>query len=202
MTRRSIAFFDFDGTITTRDTLIEMVKHHKGSIDLLTGMLKLSPWLIAMKLKLISNQTAKEKLLAHFFKGVGLRDFEKKCETYITHKLPSIIRNGALKEFEKLKNNNTEIVIVSASPELWVNLWCRQNGFHCIATKLQVSEGRITGKISGLNCYGVEKVRRIKEQYNLDDYVEIFCYGDTKGDKPMLALATSSFYKPFRSAEY
>ena len=45
-----------------------------------------------------------------------------------------------------------------------------------------------------------EKVIRIQEEYNLSDYQEIYVYGDSPGDKPMLGLATKSFYKPFRSS--
>lgn len=199
MSKRSIAFFDFDGTITEKDTLIEVIRFQKGTAGLLKGLLVLSPWLVAMKLKLISNQKAKEKLLAHFFKGETLLSFENKCREYITTHLPAIIRKGALQEFAKHKANNTEVVIVSASPEIWVNTWCRQNGFACIGTRLETKDGCITGNIEGNNCYGEEKVRRIQEQYDLSQFAEIFCYGDTKGDKPMLSLATSSFYKPFRS---
>lgn len=199
MSKRSIAFFDFDGTITQKDTLIEIIRHQKGSAGLLMGLLKLSPTLVAMKLKLISNQKAKEKLLAHFFKGETLDAFEKKCAEYITDHLPAIIRSGALQEFAKHKANNTQVVIVSASPEIWVDTWCRANGFSCIGTRLEIKNGCITGKIAGNNCYGQEKVRRIRERFDLSQFSEIFCYGDTKGDKPMLSLATSAVYKPFRN---
>ena len=58
----------------------------------------------------------------------------------------------------------------------------------------EVSDGRCDGD----NCHGQEKVRRIKEAYPLDQYREIYAYGDTGGDRPMLGLATHSFYKPFR----
>ena len=67
-----------------------------------------------------------------------------------------------------------------------------------MGTRLAVKNGRIAGTFDGENCYGDEKVCRIKEQFNLEAYKEILCYGDTPGDKPMLALATHRFYKPFR----
>jgi len=41
-------------------------------------------------------------------------------------------------------------------------------------------------------------VRRILAAYDLSQYDEVYAYGDTKGDKPMLGLATIAFYKPFR----
>ncbi|HRP55562.1 HAD family hydrolase [Agriterribacter sp.] len=196
--KKSIAFFDFDGTITYKDTLFEIIKYQKGSVALYLGLLKLSPWLIAFKLQIISNDTAKQKLLSHFFKDMQLMDFQNKCDAFIEQKLPGLIRHRALQQIKEHFQNNTLVVIVSASAENWVEGWCRQNNIICIATKLETREGKLTGKIEGKNCHGEEKVRRIKACFHLDEYEMISAYGDTKGDKPMLSLATSAHYKPFR----
>ena len=64
---KEIAFFDFDGTITTRDSMIEVIRFVKGTGGLLTGLALLSPWLVALKLGLVSRHKAKEKMLAYFF---------------------------------------------------------------------------------------------------------------------------------------
>jgi hypothetical protein len=62
-----LLFFDFDGTITTKDTLLEFIKFSKGKLNFLSGFLIYSPFLVAYKLGIISNQSAKEKVLATFF---------------------------------------------------------------------------------------------------------------------------------------
>lgn len=196
--KKSIAFFDFDGTITTKDTLIEIARFYKGASGLYTGLVALSPWLVGMKLKLISNRVVKEKFLSHFFKNVPVEKFQEICNRFVEEKVPELIRPGAAKKLKAFKDNHVPVVIVSASPGNWIESWCKANGFDCIATALETKNGKITGKIKGENCYGMEKARRIKTQFNLQEYDEIFCFGDTKGDKPMLALATSSYYKPFR----
>ena len=72
------------------------------------------------------------------------------------------------------------------------------NGVDLLATRLEVKEGVLTGKIAGVNCHGEEKVRRIKEAYPKDALTKVYAYGDTKGDLPMLRLADIRFYKPFR----
>ena len=69
-----------------------------------------------------------------------------------------------------------------------------------IATKLQVKNGMITGKIEGKNCKGGQKVICIQERWDLGSFDEIYVYGDSSADKPMMALATRSFYQPFRKA--
>lgn len=195
---RGIAFFDFDGTITYKDTLLEIIKFQKGSLRYYSGMLLLSPWLVAMKLKLVSNSNAKQRLLTLFFGGMDEETFQQKCDAFIQKKLPSLIRPKALNEIKEYQLKNIPVVVVSASPENWLAGWCVANNIQCIATKLEVKEKMITGRIDGNNCHEQEKVARIKALYNLSSYNEIYCYGDTKGDKPMLGLATSAYYKPFR----
>jgi phosphatidylglycerophosphatase C len=195
---RKIAFFDFDGTITTKDTLFEVIKHHKGVLKFYTGMLLNAPYLIGFKLKLITNQYAKEKILGYFFKGMELSAFQKACDDFATGYLPSIVRPGATAEIQKLKDSGFWIVVVSASAENWISAWTDKIGVQLIASQLEIVNDRVTGKLKGNNCNGGEKVARIKSVYDITQYDEIYAYGDTKGDKPMLALAAKSFYKPFR----
>jgi HAD superfamily hydrolase (TIGR01490 family) len=196
--KRRIAFFDFDGTVTTKDTLLEFIKYAKGTGAFYRGFLLYSPFLVAYKLKIISNQLAKERVLRHFFGKMSQSAFNHLCKAFASDVVPSLIRPKALVEIEKLKQVGAEVVIVSASAENWVSIWCQNIGVKWIATQLEICDDALSGKILGKNCYGDEKVRRIKETYDLKSYDEIYCYGDTNGDKPMLALATISFYKPFR----
>jgi len=197
--KKGIAFFDFDGTITFKDTLLEIIRFHKGSGGLYAGLLKISPWLLAMKLKIVSNQAAKEQLLAHSFKGLSCEDFQKVCDAFIKTELPKLIRSAALEKIKQFQKQDIPVVIVSASAENWLEGWCKEYNLICIASQLEKKDNTITGKISGKNCYGEEKVNRIKEKFNLAEYENIYCFGDTKGDKQMLSLATFVFYKPFRN---
>ena len=195
---RKIAFFDFDGTITAKDTLFEVIKFQKGKASFYTGFFVNAPVLAALKIKLVSNQFAKEKVLQYFFKGTELSSFQKACDLFTTEKLPSIIRPGAIAEIKKLQELGFEIVVVSASAENWIKKWSDKIGAQLIATQLETVDKVLTGKIKGQNCNGEEKAIRIRAAYDLSQYVEIYCYGDSSGDKAMLALATKAFYKPFR----
>jgi phosphatidylglycerophosphatase C len=196
---KGIAFFDFDGTITTRDTFLEFLKFRKGMIRFLLGFLLHAHYLVAFKLKLIPNQRAKEKILEFFFRGEEESRFKKSCVDFNHQYLPTLMRPGAIEEIKRLKAMNYTVVIVSASPENWISPWASAMGVELIASRLEVKDGKITGKILGKNCRGPEKVRRIKEKYNIADFAEIYAFGDTSGDKDMLAMATNAFYKPFRN---
>jgi len=196
--KKAIAFFDFDGTITTKDTLLEFIRFSKGSFRFRIGFLLNSPYLIAYKLKIISNQSAKEKVLQYFFKGMPVDALNKICAHFTEQKLPQLIRKKALEQIQTYRHQLFDIAVVSASAENWVQPFCTQYGLTCIATKLETKEGKITGKLNGINCKGAEKVCRVKAVFDTSNYEHIIVYGDSTGDTELIALATASFYKPFR----
>jgi phosphatidylglycerophosphatase C len=195
---KPIAFFDFDGTITTKDSFIEFIKFYRGAKRFYFGFLLYSPFLIAFKLKLIPNYTAKQKVLAHYFKGEDVSKFQSQCDTFANEVLPELVRPKALTEIDRLKRAGVRVVVVSASAENWIKAWADKQNLELLGTRLEIKDGKITGRIEGKNCYGEEKVCRIKEDIDLADYDDIYAYGDSSGDKQMLALARHAFYKPFR----
>lgn len=195
--KKEIAFFDFDGTITTKDTLLEFIKFSRGNFRFLLGFLLNGHYLVAYKLKLISNQSAKEKILQFFFKNTSFEKFKEYCSEFSKNILPKLMRPKALLEIQKLQQKGCIVVVVSASPENWISDWAKKMEVHVIASKLEVKDEKLTGKIFGKNCHGNEKVRRILEQYFITGYDVVYAYGDSKGDLPMLKLATEPFYKPF-----
>lgn len=176
---------------------MEFIKFSRGRLRFCLGFLWNSPYLVAYKLKLISNQRAKERILSFFFKDMPDTSFRRECELFAKQVLPGLLRPKALEQIEKLKKDRCIVVIVSASPENWIEHWAEKNGLELIASQLEIVDGKLTGKIKGKNCHGPEKVRRILEKYVVKEYDEIYAFGDTKGDLPMLALATQKFYKPF-----
>ncbi|MEP6712695.1 MAG: HAD-IB family hydrolase [Ferruginibacter sp.] len=196
--KKSIAFFDFDGTVTRKDTMLELARFSKGNLSYYIGLCILSPWLAGMKVGLINKVKAKEKLLAYFFGGTSLKSFTDLCISFSEKILPFLVREDAMATIEKFKKEKTSVVIVSASAENWVAPWCIKNNLPYISTRLMVSNNEITGKLCGENCNGIEKVIRIKKQFILGDYTDIYCYGDTEGDKMMLKLANHPYYRLFK----
>ena len=194
-----LVLFDFDGTITTKDTLIEFVHFYRGRKKYLLGMAMLAPYLALYALKIIPNWKAKQFFLARYFRGEKLADFNARCAAFSSEILPTLIRPLASQAIEAYQRENATLVVVSASAENWVKPWCDEKGIVCLATKLEVVHGRITGKINGRNCYGDEKVCRIREHFDLSAFSQVVAYGDSAGDKEMLALAHQKHYKPFRA---
>jgi phosphatidylglycerophosphatase C len=196
--KKKLVLFDFDGTITTKDTLIELLIWYKGPAQFLWGLFTLSPVLAQYFFRIIPNWKAKQILLQHFLGGEELSEFNSHCQTFSQRILPALVRPKALEIIQQYKQHGACIAVISASAENWVGPWCRENELICLATKLEVKEGKITGTFIGKNCFGEEKANRIREHFRLDDYDEIIAYGDSSGDREMLALAHQQFYKPFR----
>ena len=199
MNGKKIAFFDFDGTITTKDSLLEFIKFQKGSTAYYVGILLNMPWIIARRLFLISGTLLKEEILSYFFSGMPQNIFQEQCDLFVERKLPDLIRPGALSEMDRLRKEGFEIVVVSASAENWIRNFTEKLSLELIATKLEVKNGVMTGKIAGKNCKGEQKVICIRRRWDLAAYEIIYVYGDSSSDKPMMALATQSFYRPFRT---
>jgi HAD superfamily hydrolase (TIGR01490 family) len=195
---KSIAFFDFDGTITNKDTLLEMIRYQKGVLRFYSGFLLHAPWLVAFKLGILSNHAAKQRILRHFFGRMPVERFQQRCDEFSFRQLTHILQPKALKEIRLLQRRGTEVVVVSASPSNWISKWAAGIGVQVIATELETRNGRMTGRIQGKNCHGKEKEKRIRETYDLSQYTEIYAYGDSPADQPMLALAHLRFFKPFR----
>jgi HAD superfamily hydrolase (TIGR01490 family) len=184
------ALFDFDGTITTKDTLFDFIRFTYGRSGLVKCLL-LNVWNLSLyAAKLRSNERAKEIMLATMIKGTSSAVFEELCKRYSMERVPQIIKENTKEIIEKHLTDGETLLIVSASPENWIRPWAMKNGFTgVIATKLEEKDGTLTGKFASRNCYGVEKVNRLKEFFTDRQQVYITAYGDSNGDKPMLNYA-------------
>ncbi len=191
----ALALFDFDGTITYKDSFGDFIIYAVGRRKFITGALLLSPMLLGYASGFIANWRAKELVSTHFFGGWDVRAFEKLASRYSRERIPRIVREIAIERIGWHKQRGDTVVVVSASIDLWLNGWCADCGIELIATKLETKSGKLTGRFSTRNCSGKEKVRRIEEHYNLKSFDRIYAYGDSHGDKAMLELANEKYYK-------
>jgi len=193
-----IAFFDFDGTITKQDTLIKFIRFFVGDMKFIVGILVLLPKFIAYKFNLVSNQYIKENITKYFFSNIDVAEFKTKAERFSLNNIDILVRKNALKRIKWHQKNGHKVVIVSASIDYWLKPWCDKNHIDLIATKLEIKDNKITGRLDSKNCFGGEKVRRIIGKYRLSDYDYIYAYGDSRGDYEMLQISSEKSYKPFR----
>ena len=178
--------FDFDGTLTTRDTLLEFICFACGAPRFLLGFLLHAPLLVLMKLRLYPNGKAKQRVFTWFFKGMTVEAFDALCQDFAnTHR--HLLRPDVVRVLEQALAEGSEVLIVSASIDNWVQPFFPS--VTVLGTQIEVADGRLTGRFLTPNCYGQEKVRRILALHpDRADY-HLTAYGDSRGDREMLAFA-------------
>lgn len=192
---RKVVAFDFDGTLTTKDTLLVFVRHAKGTRAFLWGFLRHAHLLVLMKLGLYPNWKAKQRLFSYFFKGMEIEKFDGLCQQFAANNR-KLLRPEGVKAVAQARADEAEVLIVSASIDNWVRPFFA--GVQVIGTQIEVADHRLTGNFLTPNCYGQEKLHRILALYPDRQTYHLTAYGDSRGDQELLAFADEAHYKPFR----
>ena len=178
--------FDFDGTLTTRDILIAFIRYACGTPRFLLGFLLHAPLLVLMKLRLYSNGKAKQRLFTWFFRGMPLETFDALCKSFArTHR--HLLRPETVRLLQQALSEGAEVLVVSASIDNWVQPFFPT--VTVLGTQIEVIDGRLSGRFLTPNCYGQEKVRRILALYPDRSAYRLTAYGDSRGDRELLAFA-------------
>lgn len=192
-----VAAFDFDGTLTYRDTLIPFLYYYAGPLVFIRNIARSAPTLTAYGLRLMRNDVAKERVLKKFLAGVSLATLQRQGQAFARDRLPGLLRPSALRRLQWHQKLGHQIVIISASLDLYVKPWAAALGVdHVLCTSLDVDDsGQVSGRLGTANCYGPEKLRRLREALgDTSDYL-LYAYGDSRGDRELLASADYSFYR-------
>ena len=198
---RKIYAFDFDGTLTTKDTLLEFIRFAKGSGQMFRGFLLFSPLLLLMKLHLYPNWKAKQQLFSYFFKGMNIDDFNALC-THFAEENKHLLRPAGIEKVRQaIEEEQATVLIISASIDNWVRPFFDEidKKIQVLGTQIETNGGRLTGQFTTKNCYGQEKVNRLTALYPHREAYELIAFGDSRGDKELLDFADKGFYKPFRN---
>ncbi|WP_459210940.1 HAD-IB family hydrolase [Aquimarina rhabdastrellae] len=193
----TVAFFDFDGTISHKDSFLDFIQYTHSKSKLYTVLFRYGFSGIGYKLGLVSGHKMKELLLTHFFKNYESEKFHHLGHDYCKHQISNIIKPNALERILWHQKQGHKVVVVTASLATYIKPWCDRLGIQCIATQIQIHDLKITGKLKGKNCNGIEKVNRIKQLYDLDTIQYSYAYGNTSGDNALLSIANERFYRYF-----
>ena len=187
---KTIAVFDFDGTLTTKDTLLLFIRYSCGTMRFIFGMALFSPLIILMMLRLYPNWKCKEKVFSYFFKGMPYEKFKRLGEDFGNKFRNIILRPSMAERLQWHLEQGHKVYVISASIEEWVTPFCRTLGdVTVLATKVKPD---LSGFVSK-NCYGQEKVNRLLEVEPDRKNYYLYAYGDSRGDKELLAYANHAF---------
>jgi phosphatidylglycerophosphatase C len=172
--KETLALFDFDKTLYRKDSLLEFTKFSKGKLKFYFGIFYLSPYLILMKLGILSNVNVKQRYIQYFFKNTNYDFFKSIAIDFAVNKIEKHLSIKIYKEFHKHLISNHKIFIVTASIPDWIEPWSQKFGVEVIGSNLEISANKITGKLATKNCFGREKVTRINAIIDLDKFDKIY----------------------------
>jgi len=191
-----VAAFDFDGTITTRDSLRDFVRYAAGHGRFAVGVVATSPWLLGMLAGLCDRGAAKARFLAATIGQLGQAELEDLARNFASHRLPGMVRPEMLARVHQHRHLGHRLVLVSASPSLYLKYWAAQAGFDAVlATELAFRDERFSGSLAGPNCWGPQKIARLQHWFGNSPPQTLYAYGDSRGDREMLALADHAWLR-------
>lgn len=193
---RTVAAFDFDGTLSNRDTLVPFLMRVRGRRPVLGALAARGPRLARGAFDDHARRQAKESLLIATVGGLRVEELEPFARQYAEHLLATQLRPDRVARLRWHQEQGHDTVIVSASPELYLEpLGALLGCTAVIATKLEVDrEGQLTGRIFQSNVRGPVKVELLSAWLaaTAGDPAEtqrIYAYGDSDGDAEMLAMS-------------
>lgn len=194
-----VVAFDFDGTLTIRDSFTAFLRWRAGGQGWALGLLKMAP-AVAAYLRDRDRGRIKAASVRQFLGGVSRETLDAEAEAFADQIWSRFMRPDALACWNDWGAKGAHRVIVTASPTQTVAPFARRLGAdNLIGTALAFGhDNRITGAFEGPNCRGPEKVRRLRQVYG-DDVVVLAAYGDTSGDTEMLAMAQIAGFRVFKA---
>lgn len=193
---KKLYFFDFDGTLTYKDTMFLYLKFYN-SAKFNFQFLKHIPLFILLKLKLASAEKVKKSFISSILKGQSKTKIEEKSQQFFEKYYPEIIRENAIEFIKNIDREHTESYLVTASLDIWVKPFAEKFKMNLLATRAEFKNEIFTGNFVGNNCNGGEKVHRIKEALQGKKFDKTIAFGDTSGDKEMLEWANESHFEFF-----
>ena len=196
--RGALTAFDFDGTLTVRDTFTAFLRWRTSPLGWALGLLRLAPDLLAY---LVHRDRGRLKgaSVRVFLKGLSRAELTRDAQAFADQTSGRLLRPDALRTWAGRKAAGDTLAIVTASPEELVAPFAARLGADAlIGSRLGwTAEERVGDGLAGANCRGAEKVRRLRERFGRDVALAA-AYGDTAGDREMLAMAAEGHMRMFR----
>ena len=195
---QAIVAFDFDGTLTVRDSFTQFLRWRAGAGGWFLGLSRMAPDLAAY-----AGHRDRGKLKAasvrEFLKGTPRAQLEADAEAFAGQVWPGFMRYDALACWKDWGEKGAYRVIVTASPETTVAPFARRLGAAALLGTPMLFDGddRVAGAFAGPNCRGEEKVLRLRAAFG-EDMQLAAAYGDTTGDTEMLAVADEAGFRRFK----
>jgi phosphoserine phosphatase len=171
--------YDWDNTIYKGDSTVGFVLWLYGHRPLtLLSVFRTGICALLYGMHVMKKLTFKQNLY-HMF--VFVKDMDQAADEFVESHMDHV------KQWY-LDQKKEDDMVISASPEFTIQRFCHKLGIqNVVASVVDIH----TGKYTGLNCHGAEKVRRFHEAVR-DQKIEEF-YSDSLSDAPLAHLAERAY---------
>lgn len=191
-TFKNLALFDFDGTLCKKDSFTGFIFYALSKRHIVKQGIKILPWIQAYYLNIYPANSMRIKLFNAMFKQADANEIQDIANEYAQRLVRQLDQN-LYQQLLKHQNNGDDVVLVSASVDIYLKIICQILDIDLICTGTEVIDGKFTGNYSTPDCSCEQKRLRILEKYDLDQYDKIFAYGNSEEDLDMLHLADYKF---------
>jgi phosphatidylglycerophosphatase C len=188
-----VAAFDFDGTLTRRDSVLPFLKRFVLRPAVLgRAVIELPRVIVALARG--DRDRLRAAATRAVLTGVPRADVEAAGHAFAGEIVAGRLRGDTTERLRWHVAQGHRVVVVSASYDCYLHGVAAALGAEAVlSTRLEVRDGRCTGSLIGRNCRAVEKVARLDTwltgQGLRRDQVELWAYGDSAGDRELLAYA-------------
>lgn len=184
-----LALFDFDGTLTTRETFADVLAACTPRWRWVLGRIVLAPCVLAHRGGVLSAHGLRTMATGVAFAGRNAADVQAAMRAAALRLLPALECASMRTHLQRHRARGDRIVVVSGNYEWWLRAWCDAQGLECLASQLEVRRTRLTGRYRGAQCVGPAKAQRVRAHLDLSAYAQVHAYGDTREDAALLDLA-------------
>jgi HAD superfamily hydrolase (TIGR01490 family) len=186
---QKIIFTDLDGTLTLKDTYTKFLLQNLTPSLVLKNSWNLLSMVVQHSLKTLGDDGVKMRTFKMFFDGYDTRkpfdDFVKTIPW----------NTKVLDMIEQKRQEGYKVIIVTASPDVYVTHVCKHLGFDgFICTKTQKKGDLLNGEIDGKICNFEQKPQRINEFLNQEKPEHTISFGNSSGDYAMLEFCDESYF--------
>lgn len=190
-----LALFDFDGTITTGETFPAFIRSAVPPHRLRWGGAVLAPLVAGYRMGMVPGSVVRAAVVRIGLAGVPFAQLQAHGAAFARDVLPGQLRADAMQRIDWHRRRGDTIVVVSGALDVYLRPWCQAQGLPVLCSALQHRAGRLTGRFDGAQCVLGEKVRRVRDAFNLSRFERIHAYGDTAEDRPLLGMAHERWYR-------
>lgn len=193
--RAPLALFDFDGTITTHETMPDFLRRSTPRARRIVGGALLAPAIAGYRLGRVSGVRIRAWLVHVCYRGRSAAHLAAAGEDFAAKYLRHVLRDEAMQRIAWHRAQGHRVVVVSGGLDVYLAPWCAAHRLELACSSLEVRDGRLTGRYAGAQCVGDEKMRRVRALCDPDACAEVHAYADTPEDHAMLAMATHRWYR-------